>query len=297
MRKDSFKSFLTEEEQFLAELQGYKMFSDMGFYEILTKLIDEHGHDWNSGSLGVVFIPKDKDYVYKCWINDGGYQGFLDIAEKHQDNPFFPKFLSKRKKLETFFKRPADFKDDINIIKMERLKPMRNGNDISENLMYMIKRVSQVDADKITLKWVKDQLSLRADKDSAKKALNVSIDKHAKGKLTLDSFNYRYREAMEQMRRALLKEKKLQKYLEPMYEAMSLLAKAKMDNNLHCDMHSGNFMVRNDGELVITDPFVVKGWYDQAVMNNLKTDHLEPGETTSGRKRTGSKTDTKSESK
>ena len=287
----TFKDFLTEEAQMLMELEGYHKYEGMDFYEILEKIKETNGHKWGAGALGVVFIPKDKNYVYKCWVQDGGYEKFLDIVEKNQSNPFFPKLLSKRRKLETFFKRPAGFDEDINLIKMEKLTPLNESESI-EKLMELVKQVQYVEADELTLEWLKKQIEGQNEKHvlgRLKRDIGKSIDDHAKGKSSHQAFNNRYKKAMERMRDFILNEKRMKKYVEPAYEAMKLLSNAKIDDDkLRFDMHSGNFMMRSGKELVITDPFVTKGWDAEVLMQNLKADHLGKEAATTGRKKTSS---------
>ena len=292
--------FLTEEEQFLAELHGYHKYEDKDFYEVIKDIAGKNGHAWDSGALGVVFMPKDKNFVYKCWIQDGGYEKYLDIVEKHQDNVFFPKLLSKKKKLETFFKRPADFEYDISIIKMEKLNPLSMRNGLTTDLMGLLKNIEYCRASDITLDWIKKQLipakeRIQWTNNEAKKLLNTQIDKNAKRKISKGVFNDYYLKAMKQLRTVILEKRKLEKYLEPAYEAMQLLIKTKIDNDLEVDMHSGNFMVRDNGELVITDPFVVENFEQtQTVMKHLNTSRLPKEYTTSGRRKTGSTGEKKS---
>lgn len=300
MQKSNFKTFLTEEEQFLAELHGYHKYEDKDFYEIINDIARKNGHDWDSGALGVVFMPKDKNFVYKCWIQDGGYEKYLEIVEKHQDNVFFPKLLSKKRKLETFFKRPTNFEYDINIVKMEKLNPLPMRTGLTNDLMRLIKQVEYCRADKLTLDWVKKEVKhrLRFANNEAKKLLNTQIDKNAKRKVSKAVFNDNYLKAMKQLRTIILEQRKLEKYLEPAYEAMQLLIRAKIDNDLQCDMHSGNFMVRDNGDLVITDPFVVENFEQtQTVMKKLKTNIPSMPDTTTGRRKKGSTGEKKTEEK
>lgn len=106
----------------LNELHGYKQYQDKTLLNIFDDFDEKHGHKFAEGGFGVVFLPKGQNFVYKLWIDDDGYDGFYEVALKHQDNPFFPKYLSKKKILPAFTKRRTQAANvKYCIVKMEKL--------------------------------------------------------------------------------------------------------------------------------------------------------------------------------
>lgn len=76
-----------------------------------------------SGSFGVVLIPKHKQYVYKIWVDDVGYDHWVDICRANQHNPHIPKLLSQPKQLVCNF---ASGEFIAKMIKIEYLQPYSN---------------------------------------------------------------------------------------------------------------------------------------------------------------------------
>jgi hypothetical protein len=283
----------------LLELQGYHKYTEMDFFEIIQDIIDTSGGSWDKGAFGVVLIPENKNFVYKCWVSDGGYDAFIDLALKNQDNPFFPKILGKKRVLPAFFKRPIKAANlEINIIRMEKLLPVTDRN---RPIMYIFQYLREgLDKSKITMEWLKKKLgNTKADRGEYLRMLGKAIDDDAKGKNRAwggespkDIFNERYLQAMLGLRNILLKQKKLEKLnLPALISAMIALKDKELEKDLHYDMHSGNFMERANGELVITDPFVVKGWSSNGLvrLDTIKTKYLSAIDVTTGRSKTPSK--------
>ena len=75
------------------------------------------------GGQAEILMPEGRNYVYRAWISDTGYETWLDYAVRHQSNPFVPKILSRVRVLPYQFKRmPSDLQ--IKFVKLERLAPI-----------------------------------------------------------------------------------------------------------------------------------------------------------------------------
>lgn len=68
-------------------------------------------------------VLTDGTDIYKFWLQDSGYDAFLEYVEKNQGNPYLPKLKSKQKTMPTFHRRKEETPDRIRWIKMEKLEP------------------------------------------------------------------------------------------------------------------------------------------------------------------------------
>lgn len=65
--------------------------------------------------------------VYKFWVKDDSYEKYIEYCLDNQQNPHIPILYSPIKTLHSFFTRPKHFPDTIRYVKMEQLKPVKNG--------------------------------------------------------------------------------------------------------------------------------------------------------------------------
>jgi hypothetical protein len=267
----------------LNELLGYKKYQNLTLNQIITKLVDEHEAGSAAGHFSFVAIPKDKDFIYKCWFNDDGYQHFVDVALKHQDNPFFPKFIGKVKKIPIFFKRHANVDGFLHIIKMEKLKPAESSTHVS-SILNLIKIINpqrvRIDNDEAIeselIKTIQDLFpKLKPFEDRYKRGVGKAIHDRAKQRIGFSTFNNAIKDENDRYRRAKLRSKvdsnnELKVVLDNVKqfaEAVKILRKKVSEEALSTDLHAGNFMFRGK-HLVITDPFV-----DRATINHSITLH------------------------
>lgn len=128
----------------LLELVGVKSFYDKDLDDVI-KSLEEKGHELlGRGSFGIAVKGASKPGVIKFWIEDSSYDDFVEYI---QSNPskFFPKLLSKPKKLTTFFARPEEFPDKIKYVRMEELSRLPHSliaDDIELMTQNMLFRVN-----------------------------------------------------------------------------------------------------------------------------------------------------------
>jgi hypothetical protein len=138
-------------EQQLDELMGVKKFANMTHSDIIDYINANFGpgkfEELGSGSNGVALARGDT--VYKFWFRDSAYEDFIAYCEKHQNNPFLPKFKSRVKELPAFFTRSIEAPDRIRYIKMERLtaditasiQVTKSPHDQVKNIEYLCDRM------------------------------------------------------------------------------------------------------------------------------------------------------------
>lgn len=247
----------------LFELIGVKKLQDKTQDE-LVKLIStmtpyKHvGH----GAYSEVFKKDGK--IYKFWMGDSAYDSFIDYVIKHHENPCLPKILSRVKVLKTFFKRHVKAPNIIKYVQLEELKPVTDETMIqahpggSNNLGAYEPEEVQVYAICAALATAEQDMG----KDPAK--IYEKAVKYLNKELSYDTVR-------SPMLVNLLK------------TVAELLALPEMES----DLHSGNFMMRGDHQLVCIDPGVNKK--DHELMSFLKDLKLHGDETTadlvSGHKR------------
>lgn len=108
----------------LLELVGVKAHKHKTVNDLMNLLIGGKFIKIGSGSFAHVFKHENGD-IYKFWAVDTGYDAFVNLALENQDDPFFPKFLSKPKEITTFFEKPSsEFPDKFKYVKIESLKPL-----------------------------------------------------------------------------------------------------------------------------------------------------------------------------
>lgn len=109
----------------LNELKGIKAGAvDSTYQDFITALAEKHGIDIGEGMQAKVLILPDKQYVYRLWYDDPGYEQFLEFVEDHKSE-HLPKIFSKPRTLDLTFKRlPKDMK--LKVVKLERLTPIND---------------------------------------------------------------------------------------------------------------------------------------------------------------------------
>ena len=78
--------------------------------------------EFGEGMQAKVLIPPGRNYVYRLWHNDPGYDRWLTYCVQHKSSPFVPKILSRVRTLNLKFKRmPAT---EFKLVKLEKLTPV-----------------------------------------------------------------------------------------------------------------------------------------------------------------------------
>lgn len=108
-----------------------EIYSDKGIQDFVEHL-NQYGEVKN-GEFAYVYIPEGKDYVYKAWTHDPGFDAYLDIIQNNK-NKHFPKIL-KFKELPIHLARDTGLKNTkVKILKLEKLK--NTSSDISIDTIY-----------------------------------------------------------------------------------------------------------------------------------------------------------------
>lgn len=97
----------------LNELTGYKASKGLTLKGFLDTV------DSKEGARGAVVFGKD--FVYKVWVQDPAYEAFIDVAAKHQSNPWFPKILKPVRDVKLPLNKPENFTKKLKVVKLERL--------------------------------------------------------------------------------------------------------------------------------------------------------------------------------
>ena len=103
----------------LNELHGYKQYQTKTLAEIISTFIKKYGIKISNGAFAFVVIPKDKNYVYKIWTKDDGYEAFLKYLETSKSE-HLPK-VGRIRTLPFFFKRDEAISGDLKIVRIEKL--------------------------------------------------------------------------------------------------------------------------------------------------------------------------------
>lgn len=107
----------------LAELKGIKTGHVNDTYsDFILNLAQKHGIALKTGMQAKVLVMPGKDYVYRIWVDDDGYEQWLEYCNSHTSK-HLPKILSPVRVLDVTFSRlPKDLK--IKLVKLEKLEPL-----------------------------------------------------------------------------------------------------------------------------------------------------------------------------
>jgi hypothetical protein len=105
----------------LNELLGYKQFETKWLADILIDLIKEKKIKVDRGSFAFVVIPESKNYVFKVWTVDEGFDGFLKYIKANQDDKHLPKLIGSTRKIKTFYQKTKRDPEFVNVQRVEKL--------------------------------------------------------------------------------------------------------------------------------------------------------------------------------
>jgi hypothetical protein len=272
----------------LDELLGYKKYQNMSFNEFLKDIISKNKALIDKGKFSFVAIPKEGNFVYKCWFEDRGYEEFIKIVQAHQDNPFFPKLYGKVRKIPFFFKRPASIDGYLHVVKMEKLETAddKEGMDAVLDLLFMIDASGEqnmTDGEDPTKEKVLNQISkalsyANRDVERNQKINDKRRDDHVQHnsdvtKFTLEKSDYDLHRATEYKKHIEHNLGNIEKEIDYFVEALKLLHSVVKSEKVVSDMHDRNFMLRGH-QIVITDPFVTNDDIDEILLSQTETKAL-----------------------
>ncbi len=211
------KALFLENSMLLTELTGLKNIHDKTLSAIIQNLIVNGKYKQHQGAYALVLEPPDKDYVYRAWTNDKGYDKFLEYVRANE-NKYLIKLIGKTVKLPLFFKHNSSMPESINVQRIEKLVPIKS--------RLVIETIS---------------------------SCNLFLQKFAKPNAKFDDMVYdavnSTHDHEELVQEFMLDNKSFfQEYLK-----IGLWAKSQ--STLGIDMHANNVMLRGN-TFVITDPFV-----------------------------------------
>lgn len=200
----------------LAELSGYKAAKHLSFEQVVHNIIASGKYKKYKGGYAFVLEPIGKDFVYRVWTEDTGYDEFLKYAAAHQSKHIV-KLIGSTRSLPLVFKHDDVPYDKMSVQRIEKLKPI----------------TSQLAIEVISL----------CNHFLKRKAKTATFDAMVHGAMnsTLD-----HEELVQEF---MLDHKAF--FL--VYLDIAKWASAK--NPQLIDMHAKNVMQRSNGDLVVTDPF------------------------------------------
>jgi hypothetical protein len=199
----------------LSELTGYHSAKEQRLRDVLKTLKDEGKYTVRNGSFAVVLIPPGKNYVFRCWTIDEGYTKWLKYIEANPSK-HFPKVISKIHELPVFFKQPeAQSKDKIYVARVEKLEQLKPRSTASEAI---------------------DTIHAYIDSFAAPETLVLG-----------DIIEHLDNEGLEAELEFVQDNKSF-------FETYMKVTKWSAKNARRHDLRSTNIMVRDNGDLVITDP-------------------------------------------
>jgi hypothetical protein len=107
----------------------YHKYEDMTFAEYLETLLQTNVAKIASGNFAAVIIPKNRNFIYKLWINDVGFESWVAFCKANQSNQIFgsllPKFIKDTVVLNIPFSRNTRYKDTK--MKIQRIEKLDSG--------------------------------------------------------------------------------------------------------------------------------------------------------------------------
>jgi hypothetical protein len=193
--------------------------------------LEDAGYEYLGGGIDATVWGRDEGEVLKVLMPQNakadaerGFLIFHDACIAMKNNPHVPRFLDDYSVFEING-------EDYMQITMERLQPIPT-NTIEEAMVWGLSELATV----AFIKWsdVDDQLG------------DPEFWRHYAGEVTLDEIG-----------RTLGDSQAMSEY-KSLFATMLAFHKILMKNNgLNWDLHTENVMRRDDGTLVITDPFMV----------------------------------------
>lgn len=240
----------------------------MGFLEFFTEHFIKTPIDYNTwmqqlskkgwekkgeGAYGVAYVHPNKNYIYKIFKSDPGYEFFLDFVLKNQNDRAVVKL--KRVVL-TGMETEAYLheKSVPNVIVLEKLKPLDINDDRYEILFNashaILGSINEVYKEGMSFEEAVPTLLAHAKQQYE---LAWKDDRHLKTPPNRrNSWLLRWRRMIKILSSSFI-------YKVPVFRTIYNLAiyRKKYGAERYWDLHEGNLMIREStGDIVLTDPFV-----------------------------------------
>jgi hypothetical protein len=227
-----FESFDTVSDFLLNPLHRNKTFS-----ELMGEFEKSGGTIIGSGKYARVYFHPSWPYVLKTYATDSHYTKFVRFAFEHP-HPAFPKFYGKPQKVLPFYRRDRGAVS-LYLVRMEKLERLNSelGVWLAKHMLDGIYYVRALRNNE-PLTYMASYYPGAKERRKAEKA-GVELPSHKE--------EPRFKNITDM----------IEKYpkLEKTFEAGLLLMENKVSEGSSPDYHSGNFMMRRNGDIVIIDPF------------------------------------------
>lgn len=225
-------------EQLHEQLQGVKKYHHLNWEELVRELKKSYNiRRIGGGAFGDVFYKDGWDYVIKVLDHDNAYLDFVNFIISHP-NIHYPKIIKQPKKMTPFHLRNNNVLDKITILKIEKLNDP--DNDIADFVANNIHRLSTAILNK------------------NKNPIELYVENEHNVRMTYNE---------------VLNNPKYKKFgLKGLFDAY--IGLLDFNNGRHgIDIDStGNILQRDDGTLVISDPFV--DWDEVQANVDFREPHL-----------------------
>lgn len=228
---DQFELF-GEEFETMDKLLRNPKYSDNFRHEVIDTFTKAGGKILGAGKFGEVLSFPTWNYVLKTFKDDRCYVRFVRLVMRNQDNPAFPKFFDKPRKIRPFYKRTQD-EEFLYIVRMEKLFPTK----MEKHEFYKLE--GMLNASRLHYLVLNSQEKLQ----------------------WYDSLSETHKQGYINNAREFFKNHSQYRDLFSAYNMVHDLA----DDGESCgiDMHTNNIMMRENGELVLIDPL----WFDDNPFN------------------------------
>ena len=107
----------------LNELKGIKSYQHATGEQLMMRLVANgvFKKKLGRGVYGYAFEISN-DEVLKVWADDPGYETYLEYCQKHKDNPYLLKVLSKVRKFKMKNSNDHDYVEDMKFVRIEKLE-------------------------------------------------------------------------------------------------------------------------------------------------------------------------------
>lgn len=217
-------------------LVGTKKYYDMEWYDFVAEM-KRQGFQHGRGSFGDVFFKTGSPFVYKIYERDAAYNAFVDYCLANPSNKHLPKIYNRRK-IHQIHKRNAHVGDFFWAVKIEHLIPIEQDSKMDQLFS------------RPTFKSLFNMWSDAVHKNELHLGINFN---YVAGNLDeLYGGQHTWEETFDILERDY--------GIRDCEQVFSTLFDLYYNNpNFTPDMHAGNFMLRQDGTFVITDP-----WFDRS---------------------------------
>jgi predicted N-acetyltransferase YhbS len=225
----------------IVELTGTKKYQTRSFWDVIQDFERAGGQVLGTGKYSKIIWHPRWDYVLKVFPRDDSYLRFARFAKRNQQVAAFPRILGGPWKIVPFYQRPAT-EPYVYVVKTERLLPIRDP-ELRKNIATYVHNGWQMVEHDSEPSCDEGVEALR----KAKTELLAATSREAREQAMYKVRGLREWEHFSQMRETW------DRY--PTLRELCVAFRMVMEANLGADdNHSGNYMQREDGTLVIIDP-------------------------------------------